>query len=1335
MARTAPVPNMIAIPGMNPGTIVAGGGGGAGGGSGGSGKGGKDGKGKDGSDGGEDAEGGGQGGGDCGVGGPGGCTQHSPASRGDPVDLASGEVFTLPAIDLSLPGFVELRFERQYKSSYARQDVGMGHGWRHPFAWGFEVRRRKIRVTKGRGRTVDFALAPPGQPQRVGSWTLHREGDDFVIDTGDGFFHVFSRSKRQSTTYLLVSIEHESLPGFRLDYDEHDRLTIVWDSAGRPVRLSYHADGVHVSSLSVVDPNTQRTIRFAQYEYDEHANLVAVMTADGHVTRYAYDARHRLVGLAYPDGPTFRYVYDSASRCVESWGELRSGTESALSAQVPQVLADGRTPCKGIYHIRIEYHDALVEYFDSVRFQRFIFDDEGGLKLAADSGGATVHEHRNDNGVDVEEVTFPNGATWRTELDPFGQLARGIDPFGAVVEVKRDDFGRVIENVDPHGGVVKCHYDLNGNQDWIQDQGGGVTRYTYDENNLIVRRDDRVGGVTQYVPDAAGNTVAIVQPSGSTWHFEYDYFGRMLRRTDPLGGVVDYEYSEAGAVLGIRQASDYLYYTYDGMGNVTAVSSNEGQHVIRYAGMRWPYERVEPNGDTMGARYNREGWLVERINRRGESAHYELSSRGLVTRTVGFDGVEDKEQYDEMGRLVSRKFATESVEFERDLVGRIVAEAHTDGRELSFQFDLKGQLVHSSMPGGEVALDYNAVGKVTLDRQVVDGTEYTTFAEFDPHGRLIQLRSSLGHVQQIRRDVSGFRKETVLDGSEKLAHVRDALGRESAVRLPGGARIETRFDPLSRMVQRRVISGGPNPIASEPVWVGDEPLGVVLNNRYDYSDQSRLTRLIRSGGETRYEYDARGRLRSRETSTGEEEIFAADETSNVWETDPGARGRTYATGDRLISRGTTKFGYDERGRTVSATDESSGEKRAYAYNGQDQLEEVRLGDGRKVRFSYDAFGRRLRKRVTSRDGQLLRDVHFVWYADLLLHEVCVFPLEAAYTRTFAAADLRHQKIAQKTSRGGREGEWVYFVNDTIGACDTLIDGDGHTVGDLQRSAYGRTQFSARSTQVTPWRLPGQFEDEETGLFYNYHRYFDPTLGRYITPDPVGIAAGENPYVYCAADPINFFDETGLRGHSTNTSLTVRNGDSQGRWVPNSSGSRSPQNPSPGELNSGHTRDGRVHTVPGAAQQERQNGPVDEDSQRNTRARTQNTTQPTAHTEQHAIEWAERHFSEEELRDSHLKIKGDLPPCTMCNQAMAEFTGRHPGSKVTYKWPTNNTAVYQGGEGPRMTSADGPEERALGAAYRAANRDPDAARGQQEYYDAKEARERREQQAQRRRRGR
>ncbi|MBX3617112.1 RHS repeat-associated core domain-containing protein [Nitrosomonas sp.] len=67
-----------------------------------------------------------------------------------------------------------------------------------------------------------------------------------------------------------------------------------------------------------------------------------------------------------------------------------------------------------------------------------------------------------------------------------------------------------------------------------------------------------------------------------------------------------------------------------------------------------------------------------------------------------------------------------------------------------------------------------------------------------------------------------------------------------------------------------------------------------------------------------------------------------------------------------------------------------------------------------------------------------------------------------------------------------------------------------------------------ATQIFEYNLhfPGQYFDKETNLHYNYFRYYEPETGRYISPDPIGLAAGMNVWGYVGQNPLSFVDPTG-----------------------------------------------------------------------------------------------------------------------------------------------------------------------------------------------------------------
>ena len=108
------------------------------------------------------------------------------------------------------------------------------------------------------------------------------------------------------------------------------------------------------------------------------------------------------------------------------------------------------------------------------------------------------------------------------------------------------------------------------------------------------------------------------------------------------------------------------------------------------------------------------------------------------------------------------------------------------------------------------------------------------------------------------------------------------------------------------------------------------------------------------------------------------------------------------------------------------------------------------------------------------------------------------------------------------------GSAYYFANDHLGSSQALFDQNGETVWQASYDPFGAATISPDSTLVNHLRLPGQYFDSETGLHYNWHRYYEPGLGRYLTPDPIGLDGGINLYAYVGGNPVNYVDPFGER---------------------------------------------------------------------------------------------------------------------------------------------------------------------------------------------------------------
>lgn len=91
----------------------------------------------------------------------------------------------------------------------------------------------------------------------------------------------------------------------------------------------------------------------------------------------------------------------------------------------------------------------------------------------------------------------------------------------------------------------------------------------------------------------------------------------------------------------------------------------------------------------------------------------------------------------------------------------------------------------------------------------------------------------------------------------------------------------------------------------------------------------------------------------------------------------------------------------------------------------------------------------------------------------------------------------------------------------------MTDAAGVVVWQARYDSFGNADIQVEAV-TSNLRFPGQYYDAETGLHYNFNRYYDPRLGRYLRTDPLGLDGGDvNLYAYCMGNPVTGMDVMGL----------------------------------------------------------------------------------------------------------------------------------------------------------------------------------------------------------------
>ncbi len=114
-----------------------------------------------------------------------------------------------------------------------------------------------------------------------------------------------------------------------------------------------------------------------------------------------------------------------------------------------------------------------------------------------------------------------------------------------------------------------------------------------------------------------------------------------------------------------------------------------------------------------------------------------------------------------------------------------------------------------------------------------------------------------------------------------------------------------------------------------------------------------------------------------------------------------------------------------------------------------------------------------------------------------------------------------------TGGGESPGGILYVHTDHLGTAHVLTDEAGAIAWKAAYEPFGKAQEMV-TTVVNNLRFPGQYYDQETGLHYNYYRTYDPSTGRYLESDPIGLDGGLNTYGYVGGNPLSFFDPLGLK---------------------------------------------------------------------------------------------------------------------------------------------------------------------------------------------------------------
>lgn len=1021
----------------------------------------------------------------------------------EPVDLVQGIVVN-EGEDFELPGPIPLKWERSWNSD-SPHNGWLGHGTHLSYDMRVQefMAEDAVVVLLGDGRSAVFdGLVAVGNSDynRHERLTLkHTDIDEYQLyDHENGLYYTFRKTYTGAHQYHLSTIHNRAQFIISFHYNQRGTLVRVIDSVGRHLHISNDAAG-RITSVTAHHRGQQKLL--ISYGYSDEGDLTAITDALGQTTHVQYKD-HLMIKKTDRNGQSFYWEYDKKRRCVHTWG-------------------DG-----GLLEGYIDYYP------------------EEGFNLVTNSLQQTTTYYYTPDHV-VHQIKDPLGYSTFTEYTPDFEIYREINEEGDLTGYSYDEEGRRIVITYPDGSQSLSNYNEAGNLSVTTDPQGNSTSYVYYEDTNLLhsfttadgamelfeyneqRQLSKVtglkGGASRLEYDEDGNLITFTLPDGGYSIWEYDAWGQCLRTVNPMQEEQLFRYDQMGRIIEVITTADgnHLKLVYDAYDDV--IRATDKQHDVRFTYTPLgSLKTTEENNTIVRFVYNTEDLLTASINEHGETFTITRNMRGDVIQETGFDGRIKRYIRDATGKPIkTERPGGKYTNYEYNLNGLLTRIEHHDGSWEMYSYDRNGDLTEAVNEHNTVRFVRDVMGRITEEWQ--DG--HKVASGYDRLGKRKNITSSLGVQIDIEyNDVgahTGMHVHTADSSiSWSMQIQRNLLGLEIERTLPGNIKSRRTYEQNGLLASHIVTHQDIATYNKYYRWDINEKLRQVVN-------------VLKKSAATRYGYNDDDCLTSVEYEDGAIDYRTADKTGNLYRTIE-RNDRKYRPGGQLTESTQARFKYDDEG---NLTEKLSADLRLWKYEwyANGMLKKVIRPDAKEVTFEYDALGRRT---VKIFQQQITR---WVWNGDTPLHEwqyaagqrpVPVIdpsgnvitgeePVPAATLITWvfeADSSIPAGKIC-----GGKQ---YAIISDHLGTPVQAYDEEGNLTWSCELDIYGKVRKLAGSKDFVPFRYQGQYEDVETGLYYNRYRYYSPEEGNYVSQDPIAPLGGIRFYSY-VKDTNSWIDPFGL----------------------------------------------------------------------------------------------------------------------------------------------------------------------------------------------------------------
>ncbi len=854
-----------------------------------------------------------------------------------------------------------------------------------------------------------------------------------------------------------------------LTYDSNGQLSAIADPFGRTLALAYNSTGY---LTSVTDPSG----RVVTYTYDIQGNLTQVKNQNNEITKYEYDAYHRLTKITDPrNNAVVTNVYDTQGRVTQQTNGL--GKVVSLDYSTPNQTSF--TDANG--GVTIYFYDSsmrLTKVQDALNGNATTsYDAAGNVYQTTDPLNHTttrLYDTRNN----LTKVTDANGGIQTFTYDANDNLLTRTDQLNRVTTYTYDTHGNILTKKDPLNNVTTFAYDTSGQMASVTDALNNLTGFAYDANGNQVTKTDPSNRNTYYGYDSVGRMTAVENMGGDETDYTIDPMDRITKVTDPSGNASNIAYDADGNKTSVTDANTHATnYVYDANNNLTK-TTDANNHATTYA-------------------YDNNDNLTSKTDAKNHTTTYVFDLLNHQTQTTDPLGKVSKVTYDAAGNVATRVDASNrTTSYAYDNLNRLVTTTYPDSTTVTNTYDAAGNLLTATSAAGTTTYTYDALNRVATVK--------------DPHNALVSYTyNAIGSLSQVKYPDNKTVNYTYTP-SNQLSTAKDWTNATTTYLYDNNAQLATKTLPntikatysydsngnLSNLTYKKGTSAFTkydytrDNIGNVTEEQETKANGTTLYTDYTYDAANQLTMADAPTDTYNYTYDAVGNMATSQNGSG---------TSNY----------TYNNGNQLTAKGSRAFTYDSQGNEITDGTKTLG------YGFDNQLKTYTSGST-TTNYVYDALGNRIEKNTG-----VTPTIQYVNSGDEQVLVTKNVP-STTYNYNVYGADLISQGDTASTAR-------QYYVTDGMGNVKYLTNSSGATLNTYTYDPYGNQ--TQTGTTANGFAYQSEQKDTESGLTYLRARYYDPTIGRFTSQDPlsgtVDDPASQNGYSYASNDPVDFNDPTGM----------------------------------------------------------------------------------------------------------------------------------------------------------------------------------------------------------------